>query len=184
MTRSESFVCNPNQFLPPFRKPKAPPSTFIASAGPLGDFQSGCRELEYVISTSASSGNEYNALPFFSFAVTVTVPSARSTMASRSRRLSPSLTTACASNRKGVDTAARARTVGALGSVTVGAVVAGFVSAFGGAEAGGSTSGGGAISSGGGVGEVVVAGATGADEAAAVPSADGAAATGALVSAV
>src|SRR5262245_30157166 len=97
LTRSESFVCNPNQFLPPLRKPKAPLSTFMASAGPLGEFQSGCLELEYVTPTTSSIGIEYNALPFFSFSVTVTIPSATRNVESRYRRLSPSVWAACAS---------------------------------------------------------------------------------------
>src|SRR5262249_46269554 len=136
-TSSESFVCSPNQFRPPLRKPRAPPSTFIASAGPLGEFHNGCRELEYVTPTTSSTETAYSAFPFFCFSVTVTTPSATTTIASRSRRLPPSVTTAWASNRKGVVTsAARAGTTGAAGDdAAAGEGDGGFAGAFEGAGA-------------------------------------------------
>src|SRR5689334_8796295 len=124
----------------------------MASAGPLGEFQSGCREFEYVSPTTESTGTEYSGFAFLSFSLTVTVPSAMSTVASRSRRLSPSATTACASKRSGVVfRTARGGGAGASAGAfaTVGVAGNGFAGAFG-AGVAGSTNGGGASSSGGG----------------------------------
>src|SRR5262245_45402631 len=88
----------------------------MASVGPFGEFHNGCFELEYVIPTTESIGSEYSSLPFLSLSVTVTRPLATSTVASRSRRLSPSDTTAWASKRKAVVTTGARAVAAGVGS--------------------------------------------------------------------
>ena len=144
-TSSDSFVCSAKPVaLPPLRKPNAPPSTRIASAGPVRRVPERLSRVRVRQARRPYRSARIQRLPVLVFFLHRHRAVGDRTTASRSRRLSPSATTAFASKRNGVVVQGTRRDRGGRSSSRRrrgrGRAPGGAAAA--GAAAGGSTSGG------------------------------------------